>query len=718
VIEAAELAVDESTLTGESVPVAKDNRVLLADTPLPERVNMVFAGTIVTRGQGRATVTSTGMNTELGHITGLVLESKEPKTPLQLAMKQLSGLLVWVALFFSILIPVVGLIQGKDSRQMILTGLSLAFATIPEELPIIVTMVLGVGAFSLAKKNVLVKRLRAAETLGSVSVIVTDKTGTITENKMALARLAGAGSALPFPPPGGPSPVVRRMLEVAALSTDVKPGKDRYAGDPTEVALFEGAARAGLKQDEIRQDLQRVGEFTFDDIRKMTSTVYRRGAETMVFAHGAPEVILMASNRIQDENGERPKKVSDEASVQQQIDDMAKNALRVIGLAYKRLPDHPELNQSEAEKDLVFAGLAGLEDPPRAGVKEALRTTGEAGIRTIVVSGDHPLTVQKIAREVGLSGDRVMTGAELDRLDTGSLPKVLQEVSLFARTSPEDKLKIVQALQQYGEVVAVTGDGVNDAPALKTADIGVAMGETGTEVAREVAGMVLTDDSFISVAAAVREGRKIFDNLKKGVTYYLCVKVALVLVFLIPLILGISFPFAPIQIILLELFMDLAASATFVAEPIEPGAMSRQHHRRNERFVDGAMLSQIATGSLSLAAAVMINYLLRWYGGASPVEAQTVAFATWIVGHIFLAMAMRSQRAPLWRVGFFSNPVMLLWALLVVVFILVVTLIPPLQGAVKTAPLSARDWLMVIGVPLITIFWMEIKKAFTTGRQK
>ncbi|MFH0914637.1 MAG: cation-transporting P-type ATPase [Chloroflexota bacterium] len=715
IITSLGLEADESALTGESMPVAKEERALPPEIALAERTNTVFAGTTSTRGRGKAVVTATGMSTELGRITGLVLEAKEPKTPFQLAMKQLAGFLVWVAVFFSVLIPLIGILQGKPYREMILTGLSLSFATIPEELPIIVTMILGVGAYALSRKNVLIRRLRAVETLGSVTVIATDKTGTLTENRMALARVVTDSASRDFNP-SVLSPGEKSLLELGVLTSSINHVEGAYRGDPAETALLEAAKSAGVSPEGLQRQYTLEKEFGFDNERKMMSVVYSRGGERWAYAKGAPEVILEISSKIARDGSERLKTGQDEAEVKRQIELLAGEGMRVMALAYKRLDD-ASLTQQEAENGLVFAGLVGLGDPPRPEVREALAVTREAGVRTIVVSGDHPLTVKRVAAEVGIdTAHRVLTGTELARLSDEELKKELGEVSLFARTTPEQKLRLVKLLQESGEVVAVTGDGINDAPALKSADIGIAMGETGTEVAREAAGMVLTDDSFTSIAAGVREGRKIHDNLRKGVTYYLAVKVALVLSFLVPLALGIPFPFAPIQIVLLELFMDLAASATFVAEGIEPDALRRRPPRgRQARFIDRGIITNISWGSISLAAVVLTNYLLAWYGGRSPVEAQTVAFATWLVGHVFLALTMRSHRESLLKLGLFSNRVMVVWAVAVVFFLMLVTYLPFAQSALRVAPLSPGDWLLTTGVPLAMLFWLELKKVWLKG---
>ena len=711
VLDSFGLQIDESALTGESVPVNKDDAVLSEVAAIADRTNMVFAGTIVTGGRGPALITGTGMDTELGKVTGLVIEAKEPRTQLQQAMRDLAGLLVWVAVSFSVVIPLIGILQGKPYKDMILTGLSLSFATIPEELPIIITMVLGVGALSLSKKHVLIRRLKAAETLGGVTVIVTDKTGTITENKMTLSALVAPGAS-PVPPSKDMAASGRTLLETAVLTSHLKRTPEgKYAGDPIEVAILEAAGAAGLDPDAIHSRSVPIKEFSFDNRRKMMSVMVRRGDGTYVYAKGAPEIITSRSSKILQGPAERDIASADLDAITGHAQSMAAGAMRVIAFGYRKVDGNRDMLQEEAEAGLVFLGLAGFADPPRPGVKDAIQATREAGIRTIVVSGDLPLTVQKVAAEVGIDGQGgVITGAELGRLDEPALIQELDHTAAFARTDPAQKLQIVQALQKSGQIVAVTGDGINDAPALKAANIGVAMGETGTEVAREAADMILTDDSFISIVDGVREGRKIFDNLRKGLTYYLSVKIALVLTFVVPLALGLSLPFAPVQIVLLELFMDLAASATFVAEPMEPDTMRRPPRSPRAKFIDGELLSNLALGAISLSVAVLFNYLFVWYSGQGLEEARSAAFGTWLVGHIFLAFTMRSQRVPLAKTGLLSNRVMLIWAAAAFAFLVFVILVPPVHAALKVTFLTPLNWLLVVIVPAITIFWLELRK--------
>ncbi len=719
-VESYGIEADESALTGESFPVEKSTGVLPAEVPVAERRNSIFTGTMITRGKGKAVVTATGMQSELGRIQGLVLEAKEPKTPLQLAMKQLAGVLVYVAVFFSAAIPIIGMIQGKSYQEMVLTGLSLSFATIPEELPIIITMVLGVGAFALSRQGVLVKRLKAAETLGSVTVIATDKTGTITENRMRLEALAGlsdAEHARAFDP-AALGPEARRMLLIGMLTSDVIRTDGEWRGDPMEVAIAEAVQESGLESlaEEQAHDLR--CEYSFDSNRKVGSAMYYTKGGEWVYVKGAPEAVLARSTRALEGEETVPLTADERTKILAAVERMAGSGMRVLGFAFRQGGDCSSADSTE--QDLVFAGLAGFADPPREGVSEAMRATRDAGMRSIVISGDHPVTVESIAAQVGIdTSTGILTGRELDGMDDGELAERLRGISLFARTTPEHKYRIVNALREDGQVVAVTGDGINDAPALKTADIGIAMGETGTDVAKETADMVLTDDSFVSVVSGVREGRKIFDNLSKGVRYYLACKLALVIILIVPVVLNIPFPLAPIQIILLELFMDLAASATFVAEPAELDLMHRPPRNPASRFVNREMMLSIFAGSLSLAAAVTFNYLFVYYvRGNDASLAQTVAFGTWLAGHVFLALNMRSTQEPFYRLGLFSNKAMLIWAALAIGFFALVTLVEPIRKAVHVVSLSWRYWLGILAVAGVATFWMEGRKLLLQVRRR
>ena len=577
-LEAFGLEIDESSLTGESYPVAKDDSAVLpSETRVPDQINMVFTGTVVTRGRAKAVVTQTGLNSELGRISGIVKAAKEPKTQLQLSMKQLSRTLVWVALFFAIIIPVLSYVRGLPGLQdnpggAVLYGLSLAFVVIPEELPIIITMVLGVGSYALSRRGVIVKRLRAAETLGNVTVIATDKTGTLTENKLRVEHLCFDGTVCSTGQFGvNEKAALRTALLASDAILDLTPATK--LGNPMAHAILERLKHDGIDVSALSSGWILKDELSFDVNRKLASYIYQYGNSQVVLSSGAPEKILENANRILLRGEEAPLSNEDKIEVCAAVAEMAKKGERLLAFGYNRLS--PDADKKALERDIVFVGVIGFIDPPRKNVGVAIQTCREAGIRVLMITGDHPETARSIAAQVGINSGKVLTGNEISEMPDETLKEQLKDTAVFARFTPEDKLRLVRLLKEGGEVVAVTGDGINDAPALKEAHIGIAMGLRGTDVAKEAADMILTDDNFAAIEIAVSEGRRLYSNLRKGIRYYLACKVALVSIFLVPIILGIPLPFAPIQIIVLELFMDLAASSTFIAEPQESDAMKK-----------------------------------------------------------------------------------------------------------------------------------------------
>lgn len=720
-LEATGLRIDESSLTGESSPVDKSIGALSEETGLADRTCMAYAGTLVTSGKGLGVVVATGMATEIGRIAGLVRAAREPRTPLQTGMRQLAGWLLWLALGFSVLVPLLGFLFGQPLREMVLTGLTLAFATIPEELPILITVVLGLGALRLSRRNAIVKRLRTAETLGSVSAIASDKTGTITEDHMALAEvwLAGRREAISSLQMTR-DPAGRWLLEMGVLANDAvagrKNGTPTFVGDPTDVALLEAAQAHGLEPQQLRGK-GAMAELPFDDLRRMMSALYRREGQLLLAAKGAPEAILLRCDRKRVGESEVLLSEEDRARALGAAESMAAKGLRVLALAYRQFGEVIEGGQrleaastDECESRLVLVGLVGLQDPPRPEVPPALKELRSAGIRVLMLTGDHPATAKAVAAQVGIDGGKVMTGRQIEAMTNAELGALVGEISVYARIIPEHKLRIVRALQGHGEVVAVTGDGVNDAPALKEAAIGVAMGQTGTDVAKEAADMVLADDNFATIAVAVREGRKLYENLRKAVRYYLAAKVALVIGSLVAILAHLPVPFSPIQIIVTELFMDLGASVAFATERAEVDVMARPPRDPKQPFMDLAMQAGIFSGGVSLAAAVLGAYLWAFSQGVEPVHAQSAAFATWMVGHVLLALHMRSERQPLLSLGPLSNPIMVLWGVGAVVLVSLASSMPVLRETLKMAPLNAQDWIMAALAPLVTTGWWEAWK--------
>ncbi|HPU92961.1 MAG TPA: cation-transporting P-type ATPase [Candidatus Saccharicenans sp.] len=666
------LQVDESALTGESFPQDKNNN------------DEIYAGTVVVSGEGQAEVTATGRRTKLGEIAASLKEVKPPKTALQLAMKSLAGKLVYLAVFFSILIPVVGIIRGQELKTMILTGLSLAFATIPEELPIVITMVLGLGAYTLSKNNFLVKRIKAAEILGNATVIVTDKTGTITENKMRIVSLY----------PGSQEEIIKKAL--GAISP--------YSLSPMEQEIKNKAAE--LKIGEAASEI--VRQRNLGNGRKTKSIIRKSGNDYELFASGAPEEILAMCQNTSDE-------------IKNKLAEETARGRRVIAVALKKLsPGEEQLDFSQLEKNLNFAGLISFEDPPRSEVKETIARVAQAGVRTIMVTGDHPLTARYIAKEVGIirEDERVLTGEELDKLSDEDLRQVVKTVSVFARTTPQHKYRIVRALQKNGEVVAVTGDGLNDALALKGADIGIAMGIRGTDVAKEAAEVVLADDNYITITQGIFEGRKFFDNLQKGIKYYLSVKAALILIFLLPALAGLPMPLAPIQIIVLELFMDLAASAGFVAEPKEKDIYTRPPRNPQENIINRRVVRDILIKGAVLFAGVTAVYFYARGRNLTVTESQTFAFAAWIFGHIILAFISRSDKESVLAQGPFTNKVMNIWAVGAIGFLVAAIYIPGLRERFNLAYISSGQLVSIAVAMMIIVGLLELRKVASSGKNK
>lgn len=709
-LDSVNLELDESSLTGESLPVAKDPDTHLPKTArVTDQPNMIFAGTIVVKGRAKAVVTAIGVNTELGKVAGMTKAGKEPKTPLQVGMKQLSKSLIGIALFFSILIPILSYLKGLPATEAILYGLSLSFVTIPEEMPIIITMVLGIGAYSLAKKQIIVRRLRAAETLGNITVIATDKTGTITENKMQVQDLLINGKIISKQKLGLKE---TKALESAFLASDAIKEIDSSnpLSNPMSKAILEALKENEVDINRLQQTWVLKDELSFDSKRKLASYIYQNASELTLFSSGAPEILLTNSSAALIDGQEKLLSESIRRQVADSALEMARSGQRTLAFGYRRIAASQQTERQRLEQNFVFVGIIGFMDPPRKEVKGAIELCKDAGIKVLMITGDHPETAKAIAREVGIKNDKALTGYEIAKMSDEELQKQLKSTFIYARTTPEDKLRLVRLLRANGEIVAVTGDGVNDAPALKEAHIGIAMGVRGTDVAKETADMVLADDNFATIAIAVREGRKIFANLKKGVRYYLACKVALVSSFLLPIALGVPLPFAPIQIIVLELFMDLAASATFVAEPEEIGIMKRKPANPNEKFMNKPMLTTLFAGALSLFAAVSITYLFTWYQTQDLVLSQTMAFATWMIGHIFLALNFRSDKEPLAKLGLRSNKLMLVWALAIALTLLAATNLSVLHDALKVTSLDIVNWVTVLGVCFVAIFWMEAKK--------
>jgi len=631
VVQADGLAADESRLTGEPLSAAKGPEPVADDAPLAERSSLLHAGTAVVAGVGEGVVVALGEDTEIGRLGRMVREAKEPPTPLQRAMAELARAALVIAIAACVIVPLIGVLRGQPAREMLLDGLTLAFATIPEELPILVTALVALGGLRLAQHGVLLRRLRAAEAVGAMTVLLADKTGTLTENRLEIEQVDGDRD---------------RVLGIAAAAHGAA-----AAQDPVDRALVEATRPRDAKG--------RIARYPFDPVRRRESAVWRDGDGAWVAVKGAPEAVLDAC-AISD---------AERAAVLEDVKRLADNPLRVIAVAERRVAAVPA-DAAEAEAGLDFVGLAAFRDPLRAGVGDAVAELGRAGIRTIVVSGDHPETVAAAAREAGVRVGEVMHGgAQLDALDDPALAERLRGEAVIARATPEDKLRLVRVLQERGEAVAVTGDGVNDAPALAAANVGIAMGARGTDLAREASDLVLVDDAYPTIVSAVAGGRGLASQLRRSVAFYLGAKLALVVIIAVPLILGLPAPFHPVHIVLLELFMDVGASIAFVSEPQAPGTMNRPPRDPARRFLDETQLTATFLTTAALTVAVLPTYLIvhsRWGTGT----AVAAAVAGWFVAHVAVAWTLRARPGlPLRR-----NVAFPVWALLAVATAVVLSL--------------------------------------------
>jgi len=688
-LDARGLRVNEATLTGEPAAVDKTPDPVDPAAALAERTSMLYAGTSAAAGEGVAVVTAAGPDTELGGLGRLAGTEREPATPLQKTLAELARAVLVFAVAASVLVPVVGVLAGQPVRQMLLEGLTVAFATVPEELPILVTVLLAVGGQQLARRGALLRRLRAGEALGAVTVVLTDKTGTLTENRLRLVEIVGD----------------RAELLSTAIRTQARPAGQRApAREPMEAELAAAAAAAGL-----RVDGQPLAAYPFDSDRKLVTRVWAaapdpggRPTRMLVAVSGAPEAVL---DRCRPEPGQR-------TAVHAGLTRLTEAGYRVIAFA-NAVPSRPPADRDQAEQELRFVGLAAFADPLRPGVPEAVHALHAASVQTIVVTGDHPATAAAIARQAGLSADPVLHGGRrLDRLTDQELTGCLHDGAVVARATPQDKLRLVRLLQRRGEVVAVTGDGANDAPALAAADVGIAMGRRGADLAREAADVVLTDDAYPTVAAAIGKGRNISAQLRRAVGFYLGAKLALVAALLVPLAAGRPAPFAPVHIVLLELFMDLGASVAFVAEPAAPDAMHRPPRRPDARFLDRPETTAILTVAAALAVAVLPAYLLT-LRHTEVGQAQTAAVLAWLAAHALIAWTLRADPALPPR----DNPAFPAWATAATAVGLLAAS-TSLGSLLRLQPLTAPGLLTVAGTVLAGVaLAVAARRVFALGRR-
>ena len=704
ILSAANLKADEAAMTGESVPVSKAVIPSLPeDTGLGDRKNMVVSSTVITNGRATCVVTATGMDTEVGRIANLLMGEEDGQTPLQKKMAEISKTLSILCLAVCAVMFVVGLLYSRPILEIFMTAVSLAVAAIPEGLAAVVTIVLALGVQRMVKRNAIIKKLPAVETLGCASVICSDKTGTLTQNKMTVVDVWTAEEdSRPL------------ALTIGCLCNDTvltyEGSTFKTTGDPTETAFVDIAMKEGLDKNKLEALMPRTAELPFDSERKLMSTVHPVEGKFRVMVKGAPDVLLRRCVI-----GADTAKAASEAN-----EEMASRALRVLGVAYKDMDAIPEeLTSGTLETGLTFVGLIGMIDPPRMEVKQAVAECYAAGIRPVMITGDHKLTAVAIAKELDIfrPGDLALTGADLDAMSQETLEQRVEKYAVYARVSPEHKMRIVQAWQARGQVVAMTGDGVNDAPALKVADIGCAMGITGTDVAKGAADMILTDDNFATIVHAVEQGRGIYANIKKSIQYLLSCNIGEVIIIFIATVFNFrQMPLVPIQLLWLNLVTDSLPALALGMEPVEAGIMKQKpRNPKDSVFAHGLAASMVFYGVL-VGIITLAAFLIGEYVFLNEAAANTMAFATLVFCELTRAFAVRSERMSVFQIGLFSNKTMNKAFVVGLLLQLAVLLIPFLQPVFHIVPLNGMEWLTVVGLSFVPLIVSEIAKVIRRSR--
>jgi Ca2+-transporting ATPase len=758
-VESVNLRIDEASLTGESVPTGKDARDTLAEeTIVGDRHNMAFMSTVITYGRGTGLVVGTGMATEIGKIAEMLQTYEEEPTPLQVKLDKLGRTIGVITLFICALVGVVGVVRDTQIAvlftegirayfsleetvpklvEMFMVAVSLAIAAVPEGLPAVVTISLALGMQEMVKRHALIRKLPAVETLGSATAICSDKTGTLTQNEMTAVQMYVDRSLLTirgegYRPEGvfqdsGQEvglegyPGMRLLLRAGLLCNDARleavndngSTSWRIAGDPTEGAFIVAAAKAGYVKDELGQEYPRLAEIPFDSERKRMITFHPdpRYGDYVAYMKGAPDIVLGLCNQVLEDGVMRPLTGERRRNILEENAALAANALRVLGVAFrplKEVPDNPK--PEDSERDLTFIGLLGMIDPARPEVQPAIQTARHAGIETVMITGDYPNTAVAIAKEIGLlrEDDSVLTGMELDQLDEAGLEEIVEDVAVYARVSPQHKVKIVDGLKAKGHVVAMTGDGVNDAPALKRSSIGIAMGITGTDVSKETADMVLTDDNYASIVSAIEQGRVIYSNIRKFVYYLLSCNMAEITVLLVAMLAGWPLPLVAIQLLVLNLITDGAPALALAMEKGDPDIMEQAPRRVTEPIINHDMVIGIAVQTVAISVAVLIAFRIGLPGGE--VHARTMAFATLSISELLRAYTSRSERYSVFAIGVFSNKWMQRAVLTSLAILLAIIYVPFLASIFGTTALSAEDWVIILPLILVPSIAAEINK--------
>lgn len=732
ILEETALEVIEASLTGESLPVKKGGDLLPEDVALAERKNMVFMGTIVSYGNCRAIVTATGLATELGKISGMIRHSPAPP-PLKIKLEQLAKRQAILVFAISIVVFILDASRGSPLMDSLITAIALAVAGVPEALPFIVTLALAFGTQAMARKNAIIRRLPAVETLGSTTVICTDKTGTLTTGEMTLREIQthrkvdveGSG----YSPFGSflekgekidpPSEDLAGLLQIGALcnNADIEQanGGWRIVGDPTEGAMIVAAKKAGML-DRLRKSSNRIVEFPFDsDRRRMTVVDDIPGQGRVASMKGAPEAVLSRCSRIADAGTVRSLTDEDKRAIMEKADGMASRALRVLAFSGRPMNLDEPLFLSEVESDHIFSGLGGMMDPPRKEVMQAISLSKEAGIRTVMITGDHRLTARAIGAELKIGNGEVLEGSDLEKMGESELQEKIESVSVYARVTAEHKVRLVEALKKKGHIVAMTGDGVNDAPALKAADIGVAMGKTGTEVTKEASDMVIADDNFATIVGAVKEGRRIYDNIRKGTSYLLSVSFAELATIFIAVALGYPIPLLAAQILWINVVAEEFPAIGLALEPAHKNTMKRKPRDPKESMPSPSLMVYTLGIAAAIVAGTLGLYMLALQSGQDLSYARTMAFVGLGFFTVYNAYCSRSLDESIFRINPLGNKTLLLGIACSIISILAVVYIPFMQTIFQTQALSRESWGMVLGVGLLVVLVAEVMKRLLPG---
>ncbi|WP_010293149.1 cation-translocating P-type ATPase [Clostridium senegalense] len=732
-IESANLKIEESALTGESVPVDKDANITIEneEIALGDQKNMVFMSTLATYGRGIGIAVATGMDTEIGKIAKMLDTDESEQTPLQKKLEQLGKYLGFAAIAISIIMFVVGILQNRDILDMFITSISLAVAAIPEGLPAIVTIVLAIGVQKMIKQNAIIRKLPAVETLGSVNVICSDKTGTLTQNKMTVTKFYCNNNLNDIENLNMNDPVEKLLIENLVLCNDATSSEDSKTGDPTEIALLDIGNKYNLTKLDANKNHPRVGEIPFDSDRKLMSTINKFSNESFVLTKGAIDNLLNLCTKIYLNNEIKDLTTELKDSILKASYKMSDDALRVLGAAYKTVEDSSNLKENDVEKDLIFIGLVGMIDPPRLEVKDSIEICKNSGIKTIMITGDHKNTAFAIAKDLNIATDssQVISGAELDKISDEELANSIDNLRVFARVSPEHKVKIVKAIKSKDNIVSMTGDGVNDAPSLKAADIGVAMGITGTDVAKGAADMVLTDDNFSTIVSAIKEGRNIFNNIKKSVIFLISCNAGEIVSLFLAILLGWAAPLSATHILWVNLITDTFPALALGVDPGDKDVMNKHPRNAKDSLFKGSIFTLIFNGFLiGLLTLIAFVYGAKVYGGSDIalsnipdkilIHAQTLAFTVLSSTQLAHSLNMRNESKSIFSIGVFSNKYLISSIILGLLLQFLVITIPPIATLFGVYKLTLNDWIFVLLISLVPIIINEILKFFKRSSEK